>query len=196
MAEIFECTLCDKKVKSKSALTLHVRTVHEGMKIKRRQTPRGNAPHHGGSRPPVDGWKDRFLEEFKETHLVTSACIAAGVSRAHFYKTRVKDEVFAAAYEDLLERDTELLERIATRRAAEGSDTLMIFLLKARRPEVYRENIHHDHSHVVTGHIGVGLINGHEPIEFEASKRREAAALLLEENPIDAEVVELDEDAA
>ena len=33
-----------------------------------------------------------------------------------------------------------MLEREAIRRATEGSDTLMIFLLKANRPEKYRDN--------------------------------------------------------
>jgi hypothetical protein len=48
---------------------------------------------------------------------------------------------------------TEGLERIAVRRASKGSDVLLIFLLKAGRPEVYRD--HHRVEHTGPGRGGL-----------------------------------------
>jgi hypothetical protein len=70
---------------------------------------------------------------------------------------RAADEAFARAWEDALEQGTDSLEDEARRRALQGvekpvfregrqvgtvteySDTLLIFLLKARRPEKFRD---------------------------------------------------------
>ena len=62
---------------------------------------------------------------------------------------RQRDDQFALAWADVEEASTEELERVAVRRACEGSDVLLIFLLKARRPEKYRDNVHVQHS----GHV-------------------------------------------
>jgi hypothetical protein len=82
-----------------------------------------------------------------------------------------RDEEFAAAWADAIEEATETLERVAVRRAMVGtdrpifnggkqvgtvrevSDTLLIFLLKARRPDVYRDNAKIEHE--VTGDLAV-----------------------------------------
>lgn len=71
--------------------------------------------------------------------MVAEACKAVGIGRRTAYDERQRNEEFAVAWADVLEESTEDLEQVAVRRAKDGSDTLMIFLLKARRPEVYRE---------------------------------------------------------
>lgn len=109
------------------------------------------------ARKPKD-WAPAFLKALEAVHLVTEACKSAGGRRSTAYDRRSKDAKFASAYADVEERSTELLEREAYRRAAVGvdkpvfqggeqvgsireySDTLLIFLLKARRPDVYREH--------------------------------------------------------
>ena len=84
---------------------------------------------------------------------------------------RKEDPAFAAAWDSAIEDGTDLLEDEARRRALEGveelivtmgkiarnddgtpllvrrlSDTLMLALLKARRPEKYRERVSAEHS--------------------------------------------------
>jgi hypothetical protein len=82
---------------------------------------------------------ERFLQVLGEGATVAEACRAAGMSRSTAYDRRDRDEQFRHAWADAVEAGTEALEAEARRRAMEGSDTLMIFLLKARRPEIYRE---------------------------------------------------------
>jgi hypothetical protein len=52
------------------------------------------------------------------------------------YKHRGNSEAFAGAWDDAVETGTDELEDEAFRRAKEDSDTLLIFMLKARRPGV------------------------------------------------------------
>lgn len=88
---------------------------------------------------------------------VTDATKEAGVHITLPYKTRNTDEAFKQAWQEAAEIGTEMLEQEAARRAYHGvlepvfykgeecgqvrkySDTLMIFLLKARKPEKYRD---------------------------------------------------------
>lgn len=112
---------------------------------------------------------DTPLQPKKETHAaavltalaqsgnVSVACRAAGISRASFYEWQESDPEFKKAAAAAKDEATELLEAEALRRARSGieepvfyqgkkcgavrrySDTLLIFLLKAARPEKYRE---------------------------------------------------------
>ena len=112
---------------------------------------------------------DRFLVELAEGHTVKTAATLARLGHTAVYARRTSDPVFAAAWSDALEQGTQVLEEEARRRALVGvsepvfykgevcgevqkySDTLLIFMLKARRPEVYRErvdvsgNVKHEH---------------------------------------------------
>lgn len=98
------------------------------------------------STPKKGDWKPAFLDAFAQSGMVSEACRSVGIDRSTAYKTRQRDEAFALAWADVEERSTEELEREAKRRAVDGSDTLMIFLLKARRPEKYRENVKIEHA--------------------------------------------------
>jgi hypothetical protein len=80
---------------------------------------------------------------------VTQAAKRAGITRQAAYAARKVDGAFAEAWADIEAELTERLEREVYRRAVEGyeaggetkySDTLAIVLLKARRPEKYRES--------------------------------------------------------
>src|SRR6202046_5839068 len=57
--------------------------------------------------------------------------------RGHRGPHRWRD--FAGAWDEAIECGTERLEDEAIRRALESSDTMLIFMLKARKPAVYRE---------------------------------------------------------
>jgi hypothetical protein len=86
-------------------------------------------------------WQPAFLEALEKGHTVAGACKAANVGRTTAYEARQRDEDFAVAWRDLEEHAIEVLEAEAYRRAIDGSDRLMMFLLKARRPDVYRERM-------------------------------------------------------
>lgn len=109
--------------------------------------------------------KKRFLSVLLKTGgNVTRAAQAVGQSRAIVYEHREKHPAFRVAWDDAIETATERLEQEAIRRAFEGcqkpvyqggelvgyvqeySDTLMIFMLKAKRPGVYRERSSVEHS--------------------------------------------------
>lgn len=118
-------------------------------------------------KPKQDDWRVLFLAAFEERGTVIQACRAAGVGRSTVYEERKRNQAFADAWAEVEEDTTEIMEREGYRRAVEGwierqkferneagelelveqvrkfSDTLLIFLLKARRPKVYRERIEH-----------------------------------------------------
>lgn len=111
--------------------------------------------------------KKRFLEHFRVYGNVTQAARHARIDRSSVYRWQEGDDAFAAAYREAEIEATEHLEVEARRRAVEGterlkfdrghavldpdtgapyrereySDTLLIFLLKARNPDKYRERV-------------------------------------------------------
>jgi hypothetical protein len=107
--------------------------------------------------------------------MVSRACEVVGISRQTAYAERQRNEEFAVAWADAEERVVETMEREAYRRAVEGveeplvsagkhvtnvtkySDSLLQFLLKARRPERYRENVKVEHGGAVTQRVQVDL---------------------------------------
>jgi hypothetical protein len=100
----------------------------------------------------------QFLSVLSETANVTTAANAVGVTRQRLYQLRDEDSSFAAHWETAVKLGTAALEDEAARRARDGwdepvfyqgdqcgtirkfSDTLLIFLLKARDPK-YRERL-------------------------------------------------------
>jgi hypothetical protein len=70
---------------------------------------------------------------------LTLAAQAAGMARDALWRWRTDEPEFAKACKDAEESGTDRLEDEAMRRALEQSDTMMIFMLKARRPDKYRE---------------------------------------------------------
>ena len=107
------------------------------------------------SRTPVKDAK--FLELIAGGATISDACRAAGYTRSTVYVYKADDPKFAEAWDEANEQAIERMEREADRRAIEGydkpvyhlgvevgserkfSDTLLIFRLKAKRPDVYRE---------------------------------------------------------
>ena len=123
----------------------------------------------------------KFLEVLADTANVTKASDAIGIDRFSLYRIRDKDEEFRLQWDEAVERGTNRLEDEAVRRATEGwdepvfylgqqtgmvrkfSDTLLIFMLKARRPEKFRERIEQQH----TGKDGAPLAPPVISISFE-----------------------------
>lgn len=103
--------------------------------------------------------KKKVLDALAKVGVITYAARKAGVARQTVYDWCAADPDFKVAFDEALVASTELLETEAYRRAHDGvlkpvfqggervgsirefSDTLLIFLLKARRPDVYRERV-------------------------------------------------------
>jgi hypothetical protein len=122
-------------------------------------------------------WAPRFLQVLTGTARapggsITRACRAANVCRTTFYNRKSEDEVFRTAVAEALEEACDLLEEEARRRAMKCSDTLMIFLLKAHRPEKYRERFD------VCSHTGVTLEVVEEIVEARGGPPEAAPAFL------------------
>lgn len=117
-----------------------------------------------------------FLASLAVCANVCRACEDAHLSRMTAYYWRNNDSEFKRQWDDCLELGTDALEDEAIRRAAEGtlepvfqggqcvghvrkfSDTLLIFMLKARRPAKFKDRAHLE----VTGKNG-------QPIDIRMS---------------------------
>jgi hypothetical protein len=90
--------------------------------------------------PHEPKWAAAFLTVLRETANVRASADAAGIDRRTAYYRRDNDPDFRAAWDDALEDACDVLEAKARERALAGqSDNLLMFLLKAHRPRVYRE---------------------------------------------------------
>jgi hypothetical protein len=115
-------------------------------------------------RAATDEQKLRFIEALCLSANVSASAQAAGVRRRSAYRWREEDPEFAEAWTEAIETATDALELEVRRRAVEGvqeyvigrdgpvkdehgqplmqrrySDGLLMFFLKAHRPERYRE---------------------------------------------------------
>lgn len=93
---------------------------------------------------------------------ILGACKVVGVGRTTVYEWRANDPGFAAKMEVVETEITEILENHAMQRATEGvrrsvffqgqavgteneySDALLMFLLKARAPDKYKDRVRHE----------------------------------------------------
>lgn len=91
-------------------------------------------------RTPEKRW-DAFIEALERGLSVAAAAKAAGVGVRTAYDERHRNEAFALRWHDAIEVGTDLLEDVALQSAKSGDTTALIFLLKARRPEKYRERV-------------------------------------------------------
>ncbi len=84
------------------------------------------------------------------------AAEAARVSHIYVYKVRKKSPRFAEAWDRALEIGTEELEK-ARRRGLATSDTLLIFLLKGRRKDVFGDQGRYEMTQQVRGPKGAPI---------------------------------------
>lgn len=82
-------------------------------------------------------WKAVILDRLTQSPNVAAACRHARITRKTAYQERIADPEFAIAWEEARQMGLDALEDKAIGRAEKESDTLMIFLLKAHRPERY-----------------------------------------------------------
>lgn len=115
------------------------------------------------ARKQVKRAQHAFLESYAQWANISYACKEAGIARINVYRWQEHDAEFAAAFNIASEAATERLEKEAWRRATEGtpykrtsywhgepvgtdekieySDQLMMLLLRARRPDLYRDKL-------------------------------------------------------
>jgi hypothetical protein len=133
---------------------------------------------------------DIFLAALAAGQIVSAAAQTAGYSRSAVYDWRKADARFCERWDEAVAIAIERLEAEADRRAVEGvlepvfyqgeecgqvrrySDTLLIFRLKALKPDMYRERAAIEH----TGKEGKDLI----PAEPDVSKVARSIMALLE----------------
>ncbi len=128
---------------------------------------------------PTRDVRDIFIEHLRLTGNVSASARHAGVSRTTVHRWRAVEPDFAERWDDAEEEGIDALEQEARRRATEGdeeyvvsmgqlvkdpetgaflttrkrSDGLMTLLLKAHRPEKYRER----HEVKNTGNISINI---------------------------------------
>jgi hypothetical protein len=132
-------------------------------------------------RDPVDGeesasWRETFLCALEASGNVSASARRAGVGRATAYRHRQAEPEFRSGWDQAIETAMDDLEAEARRRAVDGwdepvffkgevcghirrySDALIMFLLKAYRPE-FRDNYRVEHSGDTTTTVRVTYVN-------------------------------------
>ncbi|KXV20639.1 hypothetical protein [Gluconobacter japonicus] len=129
-----------------------------------RKSPAKGRPSTKSTRPKRDA-REVFLGHLRKTSNISESARVAVIDRKTAYKWREAEPDFAAAWDDAIDEATDALEAEARRRALDGheeyvismgqivrdpetgkplmqrkfSDSLTTLLLKAHRPEKYRE---------------------------------------------------------
>ena len=88
---------------------------------------------------PLKETQRRFLKAYVSSGTIRDAAIAAKVGRQTHYDWLQQHDAYRIAFEAAREECIEGLEAECRKRALARSDILLIFLLKANRPTVYRD---------------------------------------------------------
>ena len=127
-------------------------------------------------------WGPRFIEAFRASGIVRLAALSAGIDRDTVYKRAGRDPLFAAAWAQAREDAIDVLEAEARRRALSVSDSLLMFLLRANRPTMYRDNARLE----VTGAAGGPIVTAQVLAgmgDHEKAALRKAIDEVLAEEP-------------
>lgn len=115
---------------------------------------------HGGANYTPEERKEimvRFLKAYAKSGVMSYSAAQAGTTVATVRKWIKKYPKFGMKVEEMRERFVDDLEMVAIERAREKSDALMALLLKANRPEKYRENVKMD-AEVKNQHAPIQLV--------------------------------------
>ena len=136
----------------------------------------------------------KFLAEFANCGIITVAAKVAGIDRKTVHNWLEKDERFSLAYHQAEKQAEEVLEAAAWKRSVQGvakqrhvydrggklidteittdySDSLLMFLLRARNPTKYRENkFSFEHGGADGGPIRMET-KVSEPFDYDAYRR-------------------------
>lgn len=128
--------------------------------------------------------KELFLKSYSSKFSIHAVCETVGVDRTTVFRWRENDPKFAEKFNAIDSQITDTLQQRAITRALTDADqssaTLLIFLLKARLPEVYREKIVHEvnlrFANTLIADITL-ILRKHVPVELSATIARELDAL-------------------
>jgi len=93
----------------------------------------------------------RVLEEFVSCGNIGIACDKAGIRRGTHRDWMEKYPRYKQLVDEVQERFWDNMEVVAHQRAREKSDALLIFLLKANKPEKYRDTVDANLNHNTNG---------------------------------------------
>jgi hypothetical protein len=111
-------------------------------------------------------WQRPWLQAYLDYGTIVAACEKAGVGRSTVYDEMKRNPDFQAIVTEIEESITESLEQEGIRRAMDGSDQLLMFMLRSRKPQTYS-----DQHRVI--HSGTSTVEHHLSIE---ERERELAA--------------------
>jgi len=111
-----------------------------------------------------------FLQALELGYSATFARKKAGLERAELMAWRADEQDFDEDWDEALEDGTDMLEDLARERVATGGDSLLMFLLKSRRPEKYRER----HDHQVDASVVSGVLIAPAAIDLETWSKQAA----------------------
>ncbi len=123
------------------------------------------------ARPKIDV----FLDKLRNSGNVRASCKAASIPRSTVYDWRDKWVTFAGEWDDAIDDACDILEGVAWKRAVESSDRLLMFLLKAHRPDKFKERTSTEVTGKDGGAITVGVTHIDDAIEQELARLAEPA---------------------
>lgn len=85
--------------------------------------------------------KKKFLIKYSRTGVLTQSAEAAGTTAQQIRRWLAKDEKFLRKFDQMQEKFVDRLEMVAVQRAIDKSDSLLQMLLRANRPQKYRDNV-------------------------------------------------------
>lgn len=95
------------------------------------------------------------LDKLVENEGVARAAKAVGVSRKTVYNWRDAHPEFKDAFDDVQDSITDEIEKTGVAKALDGDVTMIIFMLKSRRREVYGDRTEHRHSDLDGGPLKI-----------------------------------------
>lgn len=146
-------------------------------------------------------WYDNFLNVLRITGNIRAACHAAGIDRRVALFHYGTNDDFAERWNEAIEDALDTLDAVAWKRAREGSDSLLRFLLERRRSEIYAEKkelrVHTD----IAGPVDIDEVREDPRISAQILKvlsdvgALDQATMDAEESIIDATAVEVTVDS-
>jgi hypothetical protein len=127
----------------------------------------------GSTAKSAGEWIPTFLEALRTVPVVRIACERAGISRKTAYAWRGQDPSFRQQWDEALEDGIDVLEATGHQRARQGSDRLLMFLLRSLRKKTYGDKLDVD----LSGTLTVDEVDRAKASLDEKLKRIEAAVV-------------------
>jgi len=105
------------------------------------KSPKPRIGRDNGKAHSTKVWQDKFIRVLRASHSITKAVASANITRGYAYQCKAADPDFKQRWINAWEAGIDELEAEAHRRAMEGSDILLIFMLKGNRGKKYRDRV-------------------------------------------------------